>query len=551
MLQEPASAARVVSLNLCADDYLLTLAPEQAAGVTALARDPALSVATAQAARVPAVRADPEAVLALHPDLVLAADYGAQATLAALQRQGVRIERIGLPDSFAAIRAETARIAALLGQPARGAAAVAAMDRELAGVTPRRSTRALLLEPRGWTDGPELAGGRGAARGRVRGRGRRAAMAAGGDRRASARPAGGAAGAGVSVAGDRPAGPSRAARHPPRDNPAGAADLRRSVDGARGGDAGAMTARLAAAVLLLAALSLLVGAAGFGVPEPAILWQLRLPRTVLAALVGGALGLSGAVLQGALRNPLADPGLLGVGGCATLGAVIAFYWGLSAAFAPALPLAGLLGAALGCAVLLGMAGRATSGASLILAGIGLSALAAALLTLALALAPNPFALAELTAWLMGGFSQATLTQVYLAAPPIAVGCVLLLRLGRGLDGLALGEEVAASLGVPAAGTMRRAAAGVALAVGAAASVGGGIGFVGLVVPHLLRPALGERPGGLLLGSMLGGAALLLAGDLLARLLPLLLPLSAEPPLGVLAALLGAPVLVRLARRVAA
>ncbi len=307
---------------------------------------------------------------------------------------------------------------------------------------------------------------------------------------------------------------------------------------------------LAVLLVALAGLSLLVGASGFGVPAAAILWQLRLPRTVLAALVGAALGLSGAVLQGALRNPLADPGLLGVGGCAVLGAVIAFYWGLSAVFAPALPLAGLAGAAVGCAALLGFSGRTVTGPDLILAGIGLSAIASALLALALALAPNPFALAELTAWLMGGFSQATLLQVWLAAPPIALGCALLLRLGRGLDGLALGEDVAASLGVPVAGTLRAAAAGVALAVGAAASVGGGIGFVGLVVPHLLRPVLGERPGGLLLGSLLGGAALLLGADLLARVAPLLLPLSAEPPLGVLTAILGAPVLVRLARRVA-
>ncbi len=301
---------------------------------------------------------------------------------------------------------------------------------------------------------------------------------------------------------------------------------------------------------VLAALSLLAGAAGFGVPLPVILWQVRLPRTLLAILVGGGLGLSGAVLQGALRNPLADPGLLGVGGCAVLGAVIAFYWGLSAAFAPALPLAGLLGAAIGCALLLGMAGRAMSGATLILAGVALSALAAALLALALALAPNPFALAELTAWLMGGFSQATLGQVWLAAPPIVLGCAWLLGIGRRLDGLTLGEEVAASLGVPVAATLRRVSLGVALAVGGAAAVGGGIGFVGLVVPHLLRPALGERPARLLLPSMLGGAVLLLAADLLARLLPLVLPLSAEPPIGVFTAIIGAPVLVRVARRVA-
>jgi iron complex transport system permease protein len=259
--------------------------------------------------------------------------------------------------------------------------------------------------------------------------------------------------------------------------------------------------------------------------------------------------LSGAVLQGALRNPLADSGLLGIGGCAGLGAVVAFYWGLSAAFAPALPLSGLAGAALGCAFLLGFAGRATSGPSLILAGVALSALAAAMLALALTLAPNPFALAEITFWLMGGLEDRTLLHLALAAVPIALGCAVLLRLGRGLDALALGEDVAASLGLPVGRTLRVAALGVALAVGAGASVAGGIGFVGLVVPHLLRPLVGERPSTLLAPSMFGGAALLLAADLLARAAPLLLPLHQEPRLGVLTALLGAPFLVRIAQRV--
>jgi iron complex transport system permease protein len=311
-----------------------------------------------------------------------------------------------------------------------------------------------------------------------------------------------------------------------------------------------MTRWLLLVVVLLGVASLLTGAAGPGVPDPLILWQIRLPRAALAALVGGGLGLSGAVLQGALRNPLADPGLLGIGGCAGLGAVLAFYWGISAAFPPALPLAGLVGAALGCAFLLGFAGRATTGPSLILAGVALSALAAAMLALALTLAPNPFALAEITFWLMGGLEDRTLTHLLLTVGPIALGCLVLLRLGRGLDALALGEEVAASMGVPVRRTLRFAALGVALSVGAGAAVAGGIGFVGLVVPHLLRPALGERPSALLVPSLLGGAALLLAADLLAKAAPLLLPLQQEPRLGVLTALLGAPFLVRIARRVA-
>lgn len=309
-----------------------------------------------------------------------------------------------------------------------------------------------------------------------------------------------------------------------------------------------MTRWLALLLLVLAAGSLLVGAAGLGLPDAAILWQLRAPRTVLAMLVGGGLGLSGAVLQGALRNRLADPGLLGIAPCAALGAVIVFYWGLASTFAPALPLGGLAGAGIGGALLLGLAGRRVNGAALILAGVALSALAAAGLALALTAAPNPFALAEITFWLMGGLADRAPLHVALAAPPILLGCALLLRLGRGLDALTLGEEVATSLGAPPARTLRLAAIGVALAVGAGAAVAGGIGFVGLAVPHLLRPVLGERPGALLPGSLLAGAALLLGADLLARFLPLALDLSQEPPLGVLTALLGAPVLIHLARR---
>jgi len=307
---------------------------------------------------------------------------------------------------------------------------------------------------------------------------------------------------------------------------------------------------LLAGVLLLFVLSLLTGPAGLSVPDKFILLQLRLPRAGLAMLVGAGLGLSGAVLQGALRNPLADPGLLGIGGCAALGAVVAFYWGVAAVFAPALPLGGLSGAAVGAIVLLTIAGRGASGPSLILAGIALSAITGALLALALTLAPNPYALAEITFWLMGGLEDRSLLHLILAAPPILLGCALLLRLGRRLDALALGEEVAASLGVPVARTLRLAAVGVALAVGAGTAVAGGIGFVGLVVPNLLRAWMGERPGALLGSSMMAGAALLLAADLVARAAPLVLPLTEEPRLGVLTALIGAPFLVRIARRVA-
>lgn len=304
------------------------------------------------------------------------------------------------------------------------------------------------------------------------------------------------------------------------------------------------TGRLAGLLAFLFVLALLVGDGRIGLPHAVVLWQIRLPRALLGVLVGGGLGLAGAVLQGALRNPLADPSLLGVSGAAALGAVITFYWGAASAFAPALPLGGLAGAAVGCAALLGFSGSAPSGPQLILAGLGLSALSGALLALALSLAPNPFALAEITFWLMGGLADRSLRHVALAAPPILIGCALLLGLGRGLDALSLGEETARSLGVPVGRTLRLAALGTALAVGAGTAVTGTIGFVGLVVPHFLRPFLGERPGGLLAGSFLAGAGLLLAADLLVRLLPL----TQELPVGVLTALIGAPVLVALARR---
>jgi iron complex transport system permease protein len=247
-----------------------------------------------------------------------------------------------------------------------------------------------------------------------------------------------------------------------------------------------MSAAVGVLAAVLAAASLFVGQAGLGVPDPVILWELRAPRTLLALAIGGGLGLSGAVLQGLLRNRLADPGLLGVTAVASLtGAAVA---------------------------------------------------------VALSLAPNPFALAEITIWLLGSLEDRGWREVLLAVPAIAAGGAVLLGLGRRLDALTLGEAAAASLGVDVAGTVRRAAAGAALAVGAGAAVAGGVGFVGLIVPNLLRAAVGERPGALLLPSLLGGGALVLAADLAVRLIPL----QQEMRLGVITALIGAPLLLRLA-----
>ncbi|HET7882575.1 MAG TPA: iron chelate uptake ABC transporter family permease subunit, partial [Acetobacteraceae bacterium] len=211
---------------------------------------------------------------------------------------------------------------------------------------------------------------------------------------------------------------------------------------------------LAVLLAALAVLSLFIGDATLALPDRLILWQLRMPRMLLGVLVGGGLGLSGAVLQGGLRNPLADPGLLGITGTAGLSAVVAFYWGWASSFPPAMVAGGLIGAGIGAAFLLVFAGRAPSGPSLILAGVAVSAIASALLALALTLAPNPFALTEITFWLMGGLADRPLWQIGLAAPAILLGGTILLSLGRGLDALSLGEDTARSLGVPVTRTLR-------------------------------------------------------------------------------------------------
>ncbi len=538
-------AAQVVSLNLCSDQLLVLLAPEQVAGLEPLARDPAISFVAARAAGLPQVRNDAEAVLHLHPDLVLAGRFSAQTTLALLRQRGVRVVELDDATDFPAIAAQVLQVARLLGVTARGQDSVAAMWRRLAAVR-RASGTALLWQA---VRRPGQSGRCGAAGGGLPERGQWRADCAGDAGDAPAGPAGDGDRAGLSRAGDRLGLASGLAWGGAAQPAAGADDLRRSVHGGGGFVAGTMRVLLAGLAGLLVA-SLLVGAAGAGVPDWLILWQIRLPRTLLAALVGAGLGLSGAVLQGALRNPLADPGLLGIGGCAALGAVLAYYWGISARFPPALPAGALLGATAGCALLVGFAGPALSGPSLILAGIALSAAASAFLALALSLAPNPFALSDITFWLMGGLEDRTMTHLALAAPVILAGVLVLLRLGARLDALSLGEATAATLGVPVRRTLLLASVGVTLAVGGGAAVAGGIGFVGLVVPHLLRPVFGQRPGGLLAPSAVGGAALLLAADLLARLVPLLLPVSGEPRLGVLTALLGAPFLVAIARTVA-
>ena len=308
-----------------------------------------------------------------------------------------------------------------------------------------------------------------------------------------------------------------------------------------------LIAGLALLSLALATVSMLIGASG-GLSEllamiasgnadtaTMIMMDVRLPRTLLALMIGATLGLAGASLQGYLRNPLADPGVVGVTSAASLGAVLALYTGISMAFPLALPMMGIAGALL-CALLLqGLAGKGGV-LSLVLAGVAVSSLCGALMSLALNLSPNPYAAAEIMFWLMGSVTDRSMDHVAFAAPLILIGWVVLALSARALDALSLGEESAASLGVNLIVTRNLVIGGTAISVGAATSVSGGIGFIGLVVPHLLRPLVGHSPSRLLLASALGGAALLLSADILVRVLPT----GMELKLGVVTALVGAP-----------
>ncbi len=314
---------------------------------------------------------------------------------------------------------------------------------------------------------------------------------------------------------------------------------------------------LGALIAALFVASLLVGPAGLGLTETAralllgqgeaavlVMREIRLPRALLAVLVGAALGMAGAAMQGYLRNPLAEPGLIGVSGAAALGAVVSLQTGLAAAHALALPGAALAGALGAVALILALAGPRGGSLTLILAGIAVSALAGALTALVLNLSPNPFAATEIVFWTMGSLADRSFTHVWLAAPLIGLGCALMLSLGRGLDALTLGEDAAAALGVEMTRLRLGLILGVALAVGAATAVAGAIGFVGLVVPHLLRRIVGARPAPLLWASAMGGAVLVLAADIAVRLI---LPQS-DLKLGVVMALIGAPIFLHLIYR---
>ncbi|WP_262029139.1 FecCD family ABC transporter permease [Microvirga sp. Mcv34] len=264
--------------------------------------------------------------------------------------------------------------------------------------------------------------------------------------------------------------------------------------------------------------------------------EIRLPRTLLALLIGWIFGLSGAGLQGLLRNPLADTAVFGAPQAAALGAVLVIYFGLVGTLSWVLPFAAIAGALLSIALVVAVAGRGATIVVLVLAGLAVGALAGAGTSLAISLSPNPFAVTEIVFWLLGSFEDRSFVHVLLCAPFIVLASALILAAGPGLRALALGEETARSLGIDVPLLRGLIVAGAAIGTGASVAVAGSIGFVGLVVPHLVRPFVGYDPARTLVPAGLAGAALLLAADIAVRLIPS----GAEVKIGVLTALLGVP-----------
>jgi len=334
--------------------------------------------------------------------------------------------------------------------------------------------------------------------------------------------------------------------------------VRRPDHRARGGAAGRGAQEpvtrpvvlLALAILIALPLSLLAGRVWIDpfAPETfnagVILFELRLPRALLALAVGAGLGGAGAAMQGYLRNPLADPGLFGIAPGAALGAVLSFWTGW-AATAWALPAFALAGAAGAMALLAAIAGREGGVALFTLAGLMIASLAGALMSLAISLSPTPFALSEIVTWLMGSLADRGWAEVWIAAPLTLLGLGVLALAGRGLDALTLGEAAARSLGIEPRRLQGLMVAGVGLTVGAGVAVAGIIGFVGLIVPHLVRGMTDRRPSSLLISSALAGALLLLVADMACRVLPLA---GGELRLGIALSLIGAPFFLHLLLR---
>jgi iron complex transport system permease protein len=270
-----------------------------------------------------------------------------------------------------------------------------------------------------------------------------------------------------------------------------------------------------------------------------IVRELRLPRILIGMMAGATLGYTGAALQGLLRNPLADPGVIGVSASAGLGAVIAIYMGLAAVSALAVPLMAMGGALIATIILMSLAARDSSILTLILAGIGISSLATAGVSLVMNFAPSPMSLQDMVLWMLGSLENRTFDDLLLAGPFILAGWAMMIGVGQGLNALTLGSEAAHSLGINVKAVRWRVVVGTALSVGATVSVCGAVGFVGLVVPHFVRAFIGYEPRRLLLPSAISGALLMTLADILTRL-----PIGhGQLRLGVVMAVIGAPLFI--------
>lgn len=317
------------------------------------------------------------------------------------------------------------------------------------------------------------------------------------------------------------------------------------------------TLALVALVVLLALISLGIGPVrlsplsvleallgGGSDVSQVIVREIRLPRTILGLAIGAILGLSGAALQGLLRNPLASPSLFGAPQSAAFGAVLVIALGLADVRSYALPVAAILAAFGSVFALLSIAGRNAGLLILILAGLAISSLAAAATALVMNLSQNPFVVLEIAFWLLGSLEDRSFQHVALALPFIVAGGAILFSQRNAFRVLSLGEETAQSLGVDVGRLRLFVILGVALGVGGAVAVTGTIGFIGLVAPHLVRPLIGHDPARLLLPSALAGAALLLAADIAVRIIPS----TSDIKVGVLTSIIGVPFFLYLIRR---
>jgi iron complex transport system permease protein len=310
-----------------------------------------------------------------------------------------------------------------------------------------------------------------------------------------------------------------------------------------------VTLGLAVLVALLAVVSLGIGQVrlppltvidalfgGATSTQQIIVREIRLPRMILALAIGAVLGMSGAALQGLLRNPLASPSLFGAPQSAAFGAVLMISLGVADVRSYALPAAGIATAFLSVFVLLGIAGRRAGLLLLILSGLAISSLAGAATALVMNLSPNLFAALEIAFWLLGSLEDRSFRHVMLALPFIVAGVAVLMSQRSAFRALSLGEETAQSLGVHVGRLRLLVIAGVALGIGGAVAVSGTIGFIGLVAPHLVRPLIGHDPARLLVPSALTGAALLLAADIAVRIIPS----TTDIKVGVLTSIIGVP-----------